>query len=203
MWQYFASIEEMRKENHTNAVFKNSEEMLKRANLYFAKYPHPDDFDDNEEVEKCLKAIQSGRMPTINGLALFMGFSSINSLYDYKEKKGFTKVLEQIRTKIASYYELSITSKFGQNAFNWLKSVQSDIWQDKQQQSQALPIIANIVFIDKDGKTTQQKTIDAEVVNPCEPPLLPSKSKELTHATKPRQASKPKSKTKAKARGKK
>jgi hypothetical protein len=193
----------MRKENHTNAVFKNSEEMMKRANLYFAKYPHPDNFDDEAEVEKCLKAIQSGRMPTINGLALFMGFSSINSLYDYKEKKGFSKVLEQIRTKIASYYELSITSKFGQNAFNWLKSVQSDIWQDKQQQSQQMPIIANIVFIDKDGKQTQQKTIEAEVLQPCEPLPLPSKSKELTHATKPKQISKPKSKAKARAKAKK
>ena len=196
----------MGKENTSTAVFKNSEEMKKKADEYFSKFPHPDYFEKDEDIEKSLKAIQSGRMPTLNGLALFMGFSSINSLYSYQEKKGFSKVLEAIRTRLASYYELSLNSKFGQNAFNWLKSVQSDIWQDKVQQSQALPVVANIVFIDKDGaKAKQINVIDAqaqEVAQVAEPLSIAKKTKGLTHTTKHKQASKPKTKTKARAKAK-
>lgn len=191
------------------ARYGKPQELEKKINEYFAKYENLEPLRDKNGlpiVGKDGRVIYSEGLPTSSGLAYFLGFSSRSSLWDYAQKPTFADVINKARLRLQTFWEPLLSSSNFQGARYMLSNL-ADNWQDPdtlaKQQSQQMPIIANIVFIDKDGKQTQQKTIDAEVLKPCEPQLLPSKSKELTHATKPRQASKPKSKAKAKARGKK
>lgn len=191
------------------AKYGSPKEMEKRINEYFAKYENRQPLTDKNGlpiVGKDGRMIYSEGLPTSSGLAYFLGFNSRSSLWDYAQKPTFADVINKARLRLQTFWEPLLSSSNFQGARYMLSNL-ADNWQDPdsiaKQQSQQMPIIANIVFIDKDGKQTQQKTIDAEVLQPCEPLPLPSKTKELTQAPKPRQASKTKSKAKAKARGKK
>lgn len=191
------------------ARYGKPQDLEKKINEYFAKYENLEPLRDKNGlpvIGKDGRVVYSEGLPTSSGLAYFLGFNSRSSLWDYAQKPTFADVINKARLRLQTFWEPLLNSSNFQGARYMLSNL-ADNWQDPdtlaKQQSQALPIIANIVFIDKDGKATPQKTIEAEVLQPCEPPLLPSKTKELTHATKPKQISKPKSKAKAKARAKK
>lgn len=188
------------------ARYGKPQELEKKINEYFAKYENLEPLRDKNGlpiVGKDGRVIYGEGLPTSSGLAYFLGFNSRSSLWDYAQKPTFADVINKARLRLQTFWEPLLSSSNFQGARYMLSNL-ADNWQDPdsiaKQQSQALPIIANIVFIDKDGKTTQQKTIDAEVVNPCEPQLLPSKTKELTQATKHKTS---KTKSKARARVKK
>lgn len=191
------------------AKYGKPQELEKKIDEYFAKYENRQPLTDKNGlpiVGKDGRILYSEGLPTSSGLAYFLGFNSRSSLWDYAQKPTFADVINKARLRLQTFWEPLLSSSNFQGARYMLSNL-ADNWQDPdsiaKQQSQALPIVANIVFIDKDGKTTQAKTIDAEVLNPCEPPLLPSKTKALTQEHKPKTRSTKASKTKAKARAKK
>lgn len=191
------------------ARYGKPQDLEKKINEYFAKYENMEPLKDKNGlpiVGKDGRIVYSEGLPTSSGLAYFLGFNSRSSLWDYAQKPTFADVINKARLRLQTFWEPLLSSSNFQGARYMLSNL-ADNWQDPdalaKQQSQQMPIIANIVFIDKEGKQTQQKTIEAEVLQPCEPPLLPSKSRELTHATSTKQASKPKSKAKARAKAKK
>ena len=149
--------------------FNNSDEMREKAVEYFKGHTHPDDFQNVDEKQEAVKAIRDGLIPTKNGLALFMGFTNPKSLDNYKGKSGFAGVMEWIRTKLASYWELNLNSKFANGAEKWLESVQPSEWKQERIREQRPPVAA-IYFI---GETKSEhlsgkalKTIEAEIIPP-------------------------------------
>lgn len=153
----------------TGRKFNNSEEMRTKALEYFKGYPHPDDFTDIEEKSNAIKLIRDGLIPTKNGLALFLGFTNPKSLDNYKGKSGFLQVMEWIRTKLASYWELNLNSKFSNGAEKWLDSVQPNEWK-KERIKEDRPPMAVVYFVGetKSERLAQKevKTIDAEIIEP-------------------------------------
>ena len=180
------------------ARYGKPQDLEKKIDEYFLQYENRQPLTDKNGlpvIGKDGRVVYSEGLPTSSGLAYFLGFSSRSSLWDYAQKPTFADVINKARLRLQTFWEPLLSSSNFQGARYMLSNL-ADNWQDPdsiaKQQSQQMPIIANIVFIDKDGKQTQQKTIDAEVLNPCEPLPLPSKSKELTHTTKPKSKAKAK-----------
>ena len=65
---------------------------------------------------------------TINGLALYLGFSSKQSLYEYGKKTGFIDPIKKARTMIEQMYEEMLASKYSTGAIFALKNMG---WKDK------------------------------------------------------------------------
>jgi len=62
------------------------------------------------KVEKYFKRIaQLAEKPTVTGLALFLGFSCRDSMYEYKEKSlNYFYIIKRAQTVIEKYYELGL-----------------------------------------------------------------------------------------------
>jgi len=49
--------------------------------------------------------------PTISGMALYLGFATRQSMYEYKEKPEFTYIIKKATSLIESYHEESLAGK--------------------------------------------------------------------------------------------
>lgn len=67
--------------------FKDANELMKKCNEYFNKCD-----ELNEKI-------------TITGLALFLGFESRQSLYDYAQKQEFTYIIKRAKLVVENSYE--------------------------------------------------------------------------------------------------
>ena len=69
-------------------------------------------------------------VPTITGLALFLGFESRQSFYDYEKKPEFSHSIKRARTFIEREYEEQL--KFG-NPSGAIFALKNFKWTDKQE----------------------------------------------------------------------
>lgn len=79
--------------------------------------------------------------PTVNGLALHLGFADRQSMYDYRRHKEFSGVLKNAMTRIEEYHEraLCLRDKCTGDIF-WLKNHD---WADSRQLTVSTPIDAD------------------------------------------------------------
>lgn len=86
---------------------------------------------------------EDGEYATITGLALYLGFSSRQSLYEYQKKIEFSDTIKRARLRVEHSYELSLRSGQPTGAIFALKNMD---WHDKQEQEHSgridVPIIA-------------------------------------------------------------
>lgn len=68
--------------------------------------------------------------PTITGLALFLGFNSRQSFYNYEAKPEFLDSIKRARLKVESTYEQHLFTKTPAGAIFALKNFG---WSDKQE----------------------------------------------------------------------
>lgn len=85
-------------------------------------------FDD------CVPEIEGGEVvnynyPTITGLALYLGFASRQSIYDYKEHKEFSYTIKRAMTAIENHYEQRLNY---QNATGAIFALKNMGWQDNK-----------------------------------------------------------------------
>jgi hypothetical protein len=88
---------------------------------------------------------------TINGLALFLGFESRQSLYDYKEKKQFSYPIKRALSKVEQQYENQL---FERNPAGAIFALKNFGWRDKQEidhTSKGESIVWNEVKTYEDG----------------------------------------------------
>jgi hypothetical protein len=74
------------------------------------------------------KWIRYPQPPTITGLALYLGFESRQSFYDYAERKQFSYTVKRGRLKIEHEYEKSLRSQTFAGAIFALKNMG---WKDR------------------------------------------------------------------------
>ena len=74
--------------------------------------------------------IVSYNYPTTTGLALYLGFASRQSLYDYKDKKEYSYIIKRAITVIESHYEERLNFQGSTGAIFALKNMG---WKDKQE----------------------------------------------------------------------
>lgn len=67
--------------------------------------------------------------PTITGMALYLGFCSRQSMYEYKEKKDFSYIIKRATMVIESTYERMLTEK---NATGCIFALKNMGWKDER-----------------------------------------------------------------------
>ena len=101
--------------------YKSAEELEKAITEYFEdKGPVYD--DDGSFIRY--------NPPTVTGLALFLGFFSRQSMYDYGEKKEYSYIMKRARACIENHYENSLNNNSSTGAIFALKNMG---WADRQE----------------------------------------------------------------------
>lgn len=99
-------------------IFKSVDEIEPKINDYFESLL---DEDKNQYVSR----------PTITGLAMYLGFCSRQSLYDYVEKEDYSYIIKRAQSIVAMSYEEMLLSKSATGAIFALKNMG---WKDKVEQ---------------------------------------------------------------------
>ena len=70
------------------------------------KVGRPLKYETPEELESAIDAyFDETERPTLSGLALFLGFDSRQTLYNYKERDEFLDIIKRARLIVESKYE--------------------------------------------------------------------------------------------------
>lgn len=88
-------------------------------------------FDTPESFETACKeyfANNSELSYTITGLALYLGFESRQSFYDYEKREGFSYIVKWARMRVENSYEMSLRTNSVTGAIFALKNMG---WKDK------------------------------------------------------------------------
>lgn len=68
--------------------------------------------------------------PTITGIALYLGFNSLSSMFDYSKREEFSAIIRRIRLVVANGYEQGLdTFKYGGAIFA-LTNIDKDNWKN-------------------------------------------------------------------------
>lgn len=92
--------------------YDNVKSLIKKIDEYF----------ENLKSEK--------KNPSITGIALYLGFESRQSFYDYEKHKEFSYVIKKARLQIENFYEEKLLSRNTVGAIFALKNMG---WSDKQE----------------------------------------------------------------------
>ena len=104
----------------------------------------PPKFETVEELEECIEGYFKGleyedseskqlmhRPATMTGLALALGFTSRQSVYDYEGKEDFSYTIKIARLRVENSYEEHLFTKSATGAIFGLKNLG---WSDKYEQ---------------------------------------------------------------------
>lgn len=116
------------------AFYKTQQELKNKVDAYFLSIDgefqnitHTDD-EGNEFTERI--CIREPEAATITGLALFLGFESRQSVYDYEKNGKFSYTIKNARLKVENAYEKALLSK---NATGAIFALKNFGWSDKQE----------------------------------------------------------------------
>lgn len=87
---------------------------------------------DEKGIEKDVKVYErDAEYPSLTGLALFLGFESRQSVYDYEKKNtDFSYAIKRARLRVEASYEQALFSRASTGAIFALKNLG---WSDKQE----------------------------------------------------------------------
>lgn len=116
------------------AHFESEEELESKINEYFV-YIDGDftdiilrDEEGNPYTER--KYTRRPEQPTITGLAIYLGFESRQSVYDYEKSGEFSYIIKRARLYVEHGYEQALMSEKPTGAIFALKNMG---WSDKQE----------------------------------------------------------------------
>jgi hypothetical protein len=145
------------------AKFSNPDELQTLIDEYFKQHNNYIVMKDDEgNIVKDSKGnvVTDFKPPTISGLALFLGFLSRQSIYDYTTKNDddeLSYLIKRAVTKIEEFAESQLFSNKPVGSIFWLKNHR---WTDKQEIEMTKPL--EIVLSDyrgakKEGKDDQKE----------------------------------------------
>ena len=79
-------------------------------------------------IDAYFDSLPEGKIPTVSGLALALGFEDRQSLYDYAGKPEFSGTLKKAILRVADRVEELLLNGGGSGAIFWLKN---HGWRDK------------------------------------------------------------------------
>lgn len=138
------------------AKYKTPGQLRERVDEYFESGVRTRKVIVGKKGEKKEKLIQ---IPTVAGLALFLGFDDRQSVYDYSARPAFSCVIKRAVTYIEMYHEESLSD--GNNVVGsifWLKNHQ---WKDKSEVEHSA----------KDSIAELMRSADARQIESKETPL--------------------------------
>lgn len=117
------------------AHFENEAQLGEKISEYFqwleGEFSDIDKYD--EESGKTVTERVYTRYPenaTITGLALFLGFESRQSIYDYEKNGDFSYTIKRARLHVENSYEKNLLSR---NAVGAIFALKNFGWSDKQE----------------------------------------------------------------------
>lgn len=123
--------------------------LKEKIDEYFTNCPH------KKTVTHGFKR-ETVSVPTISGLALYLGFADKKSLYDYEKNPRFTEVIKYARTRIENIYEMGLHSP---NVIGSIFALKNFGWQDTQHIKQE---VEETLYVD--FSTMNEKEIDEEII---------------------------------------
>lgn len=94
-------------------------------------------YDDPDELqEECDLFFESESKPTVNGLALFLGFASKQSLYDYQGNEKFSYPIKRALTMIEAAHEKNL---YGTTVTGSIFALKNMGWKDKTEVDNRYP----------------------------------------------------------------
>ena len=107
-------------------VFKSEAQLKRKISQYFNDHMPKEEIDKetNEKYTVYTSPI------TITGLALYLGFASRQSFYDYEKHEEYSYIIRRARLAIESFYEEKLISKSPQGSIFALKNMG---WFDRQE----------------------------------------------------------------------
>lgn len=135
-------------------LFSNPEDLEKAVLSYFEYIKGETkeiEITDNEEklrrakasgytsftVETKMEVVREPEPPTITGLALYLGFASRQSLYDYEKRGEYSYIIKNARLRVEKGYELRL---HGNNPTGSIFALKNMGWYDKQEIDQKTTI---------------------------------------------------------------
>lgn len=107
-------------------VYEYPEKMLEKIIEYFEE-------NDKEDL-------------TVTGLALYLGFSSRQSLFAYGKKKEFSYIISRAKLMVESKYESNLS---GSNATGSIFALKNMGWKDKSESEISGKLTQNIINLGK------------------------------------------------------
>lgn len=108
------------------ALFKTAEDLQKQVDEYFQVGRNTRQVVIGKDSNKQVIEIP---VPTITGLAEYLGFESRQSIYDYEKVDEFSYTIKRARLRIERHYEESLQLNAPTGAIFALKNLG---WEDKQ-----------------------------------------------------------------------
>lgn len=113
----------------------------------------PPYWTDVEAFDKAVdEYFEKEAIPTWTGLALHLGFSSRDSLNDYKKKDGFSDSVKKALLRIEQKYEFSL---YGKNPTGAIFALKNFGWKDRHEVDQKTTI--------EDNRIDESKLSDEEL----------------------------------------
>jgi hypothetical protein len=95
----------------------------------------PPAFETPEQLQDSIdEYLKDNKIPTVSGLAYYLGFESRQSFYDYEQKPEFTYTVRKARLFMESHYEERLQGNNPTGSIFWLKNAG---WKDKQEVEQS------------------------------------------------------------------
>jgi hypothetical protein len=137
-------------------VYNSPEEIQAKITEYFEYVKGEVEFHEGNEVVPTKMFMKREPEPiTITGLALYLGFESRQSFYDYEKRDGYSYIIKRARMRVENAYEHRLDSKNPTGPIFALKNMG---WTDRQE-------------------VTQQTTIKDERIDPSK--LTPEQRRNL------------------------
>lgn len=105
-------------------IFESAQQLAEKIKSYFDYIQ-----GEKQEVNTSWEWIREPENATVTGLALYLGFESKQSLYDYEKKDEFSYLIKRARMVIENRYEQNLTSS---NCTGSIFALKNMGWFDKQ-----------------------------------------------------------------------
>lgn len=113
-------------------IYDKEEELSKVVDDYFVHIQGQKETSVDEKGNMNEKWIRQSEPATVTGLALFLGFESRQSVYDYEKEGQFSYIIKNARLRVECEYEKRLsTSQSPTGAIFALKNMG---WKDKFEQ---------------------------------------------------------------------
>lgn len=98
----------------------------------------PSKFETAKDMQDAVDAyLKDNNIPTISGLAYYLGFESRQSFYDYEQREEFSYTIKRCRLFMESHYESRLQGNNPAGSIFWLKNAG---WTDKTEVEQKTTI---------------------------------------------------------------
>src|SRR6187551_3565484 len=108
-------------------LFDSPQSMMEKIDEYI-QGQHGKVIESDKEDEDDLQV--RGYNITITGLALYLGFESRQSFYDYEEKPEFSYIIKMFFFKLETAYEMNL---YGKNPTGSIFALKNMGWKDKSE----------------------------------------------------------------------